>query len=144
MSKCLPTTLPTSLPTGLPTDFNILLAHKCHKTFCNRNRTCLSIILGLKMICHYVSSLIEMFVLKGNNEEFARADSSSENLYRIFVILLIGWPFVYGGFLDYQFKHEDKYNYSLWGFKFASVILDVFLLAYTIYFKENLELVEHL
>lgn len=91
------------------------------------------------MICHYLSSLIEFFVLKGNNEDFARADSSSENLYRILVILLIGWPFVYVGFFYYQFKHEDKYNYSLWGFKLASMILDVFLLAYTIYVTATLQ-----
>lgn len=97
-TECLPTTLPTALPTGLPTDFIIHFAHCCHRTCCNGNSTCLSIILGLKMICHYLSSLIEFFVLKGNNEDFARADSSSENLYRILVILLIGWPFVYVGF----------------------------------------------
>lgn len=90
------------------------------------------------MFCHYVSALTEFIVLNVGNEDNARCDPTSKGLFGVLVTWYIIWPFLYGGLFYYQYIEENVYLYSLWGYKVASVFLDAFVLAYTIYVKKAL------
>lgn len=119
-----------------PIDIVMWIINIIRKKWCGGSDDCNIVFLGLRMLSHFISAIVEFIILNINNVEYARYDSPSTGLFGWIVFLLFIMPFVYIGCLA---NATLNFRCGSWFFKTCSISFDIFFLSYTVYITKALQ-----
>lgn len=119
-----------------PIDIVMWIINICRGKCCGESNTCNMVFLGLRMVSHFISAILEFIMLNVSNLEYARYDSHATGLFGWIIVMICFMPACYCGSLG---DAMDDFKCGSWSFKGYSIVFDIFFISYTIYITKVLQ-----